>query len=130
MLDSRTSRQRRFGQSSAAARSSGCPTHTPDEFTSALREPIDYVAIGPVFETSTKATGHDAVGLSGVASAAAGTRPIGLPLVAIGGISLSRAADVLRAGADSVAVIGDLLAGGDPERRVAAYVDALEREPR
>jgi thiamine-phosphate pyrophosphorylase len=108
----------------------GLSTHTPDEFTNALSEPIDYVAIGPVFETSTKATGHEAVGLARVAAGAAATRRLGLPLVAIGGITLDRAPGVLRAGADSVAVIGDLLAGGHPEARVAAYVAALERESR
>jgi thiamine-phosphate pyrophosphorylase len=106
----------------------GRSTHTPDELDRALSEPIDYVAIGPVFETATKATGHAALGLDRVSRAAAATRPRGLPLVAIGGVTLDRAADVLRAGADSVAVISDLLDGGNPEARVAAYIAALERE--
>jgi len=103
----------------------GRSTHTPDELNRALSEPVDYVAIGPVFETATKATGHAALGLARVASAAAVTRPRGLPLVAIGGITLDRAAEVVASGADSVAVISDLFTGGDPEARVRAYVHAL-----
>ena len=103
----------------------GQSTHTPDELNRALSEPVDYVAIGPVFETATKATGHAALGLARVASAAAVTRPRGLPLVAIGGITLDRAAEVVASGADSVAVISDLFTGGDPEARVRAYVHAL-----
>ncbi len=108
----------------------GRSSHTPDELNRALSEPIDYVAIGPVFETATKATGHAALGLDRVSAASAATRPRGLPLVAIGGITLDRAPDVLRAGADSVAVIADLLHGGNPEARVAAYISALDRESR
>ncbi len=108
----------------------GLSTHTPDEFTRALSEPIDYLAIGPIFETTTKATGHDALGLARVTAAAVVTKQRRLPIVAIGGITLDRAVDVIRAGADSVAVIGDLLSGGDPAARVAAYVAALERPAR
>jgi thiamine-phosphate pyrophosphorylase len=103
----------------------GRSTHTPDELNRALSEPVDYVAIGPVFETATKATGHAALGLARVAAAAAVTKPRGLPLVAIGGITLDRAAEVVASGADSVAVISDLFTGGDPEARVRAYLHAL-----
>jgi thiamine-phosphate pyrophosphorylase len=83
---------------------------------------VSYVAVGPVFGTSTKDTGYDAVGLALVAAARARTM---LPIVAIGGITLETAASVLSAGASSVAVISDLLTGGDPSRRVRQYVDAL-----
>jgi thiamine-phosphate pyrophosphorylase len=82
---------------------------------------VDYVAIGPVFGTSTKATGHDAVGLEMVRRAAAGGRPV----VAIGGITLDNALSVIEAGARSVAVISDLMTGGDPAARVRAYVERL-----
>jgi thiamine-phosphate diphosphorylase len=84
--------------------------------------PLSYVAIGPVFPTSTKATGLDAVGLDRVRAAAEVTRARNLPLVAIGGMTLDRAAGVLRAGAASVAVISDLLSTGEPEARVRAYL--------
>ena len=97
----------------------GFSTHTLDQFERALREPASYLAIGPVFGTSTKATGYDAVGLALVEAAAGldSTRPI----VAIGGVTLDNAASAWAAGARSVAVIGDLLAGGDPRARVASY---------
>jgi thiamine-phosphate diphosphorylase len=103
----------------------GLSTHTTAQLEAACKERIDYVAIGPVFQTSTKATGHDAVGLGMVRQAAELTRPRGLPLVAIGGISLETAPEVIHAGAASVAVIGDLLSTGDPERRVRAYLNRL-----
>jgi thiamine-phosphate pyrophosphorylase len=80
---------------------------------------VTYIAIGPVFGTATKDTGYDPVGLEAVARAA---RIAGrIPVVAIGGITLETASDVMAAGASGVAVIGDLLAGGDPGARVAAF---------
>jgi len=99
----------------------GKSTHTDDQLAAAAREPVDYVAIGPVFHTHTKATGYQAVGLEMVQRA---TRP-GLPVVAIGGITLENARSVIDAGAASVAVIGDLLATGDPEARVRAFLARL-----
>jgi thiamine-phosphate pyrophosphorylase len=107
----------------------GLSTHTPEQLATACEVlvPPSYVAIGPVFTTTTKPTGLDALGLDPVRAAAAETRARGLPLVAIGGITLDRAADVLRAGAASVAVISDLLSAGDPEARVRAYVLRLGR---
>jgi thiamine-phosphate pyrophosphorylase len=101
----------------------GLSTHTPDQVEAALKEPITYVAIGPVFGTSTKHTGYSAVGLEMVQAAARLSR--GLPVVAIGGITLETAPSVLDAGASCVAVIGDLVAGGDPRGRVAAYIRSL-----
>jgi thiamine-phosphate pyrophosphorylase len=96
-----------------------------EQLDAALRAPIDYVAIGPVFGTSTKETGYAAIGLSRVRDAAARAKTAGLPLVAIGGITLDRAAEVIDAGAASVAVIGDLVASGDPAARVRAYLGRL-----
>jgi thiamine-phosphate pyrophosphorylase len=89
---------------------------------------VDYLAIGPVFGTATKATGYAAIGLDLVGRAAARARERGLPLVAIGGITLETAPDVIRAGASSVAVISDLVATRDPEARVRAYLDRLSQE--
>jgi thiamine-phosphate pyrophosphorylase len=101
----------------------GLSTHTPEQLAAACEAQVmTYVAIGPVFATSTKPTGLHAVGLDRVRAAAEVTRARGLPLVAIGGITLDRAASVLRAGAASVAVISDLLSTGEPEARVRAYV--------
>ena len=105
----------------------GLSTHTTGQVDRAVREPVSYVAVGPIFGTATKATGYQHVGLEMVREAARRARARGLPLVAIGGITLETAASVLDAGAASVAVISDLLATGDPEARVRAYVERLWR---
>jgi thiamine-phosphate pyrophosphorylase len=93
------------------------------QIDAAAAEPISYIAVGPVFGTRTKNTGYDAVGLALVAEAALRSR--GRPVVAIGGITLARAPEVIAAGASSVAVISDLLTDGDPAERVAAYLRVL-----
>jgi thiamine-phosphate pyrophosphorylase len=103
----------------------GLSTHTVEQVDRALNEPVSYVAVGPVFGTTTKVTGHERLGLEmvGVAARRAGAR--GIPLVAIGGITLETAPSVLAAGAASVAVISDLLADGDPARRVREFLRRL-----
>ena len=103
----------------------GLSTHTEAQLRAALGQPVDYVATGPVFGTTTKATGYDRIGLDSVRRSAAIARSSGRPLVAIGGITLETAPDVLRAGASTVAVITDLVAGGDPAARVRAYLARL-----
>jgi thiamine-phosphate pyrophosphorylase len=109
----------------------GLSTHTEPQIDASVLQPITYVAVGPVFGTFTKATGYEAVGLDRVRYAAA--RLTGVPpfeargLVAIGGITLDRAVDVIDAGATSVAVITDLVAAGDPEARVRAYLSRFAR---
>lgn len=104
----------------------GLSTHTRDQLTQAVREPVDYVAIGPIFGTTTKATGYDAVGLDAVRDAARLARERSLPVVAIGGITAGTAASVIAAGASSVAVIGDLLLDGDPAQRVRAFLAQVD----
>jgi thiamine-phosphate pyrophosphorylase len=102
----------------------GLSTHTEAQWTAALDEPVSYLAIGPVFATGTKSTGYDAVGLDTVrraAGAAAGRR---IPLVAIGGITLDRAASVIASGAAAVAVISGLLQGS-PETRAREFMQVL-----
>jgi thiamine-phosphate pyrophosphorylase len=105
----------------------GLSTHTTAQLDRAVLEPVSYVAIGPVFGTTTKATGYDKVGLEMVREAARRTGAGGMPLVAIGGITLGNAVSVLEAGAASVAVISDLLTTGDPEAHAATFVDKLSR---
>lgn len=105
----------------------GWSTHTPAQLDEAFSLPVSYVAIGPVFETSTKSTGYDALGVEPVRDAARRTAARGLPLVAIGGITLDRAEAVLSQGVHSVAVIRDLLVTGDPAARVRAYLQRLSR---
>lgn len=101
----------------------GLSTHTREQILDARTEPITYVAVGPIFGSRTKDTGYNAVGLELVRFAAGAIGDV--PIVAIGGITLDRAADVLAAGAASVAVIGDLFATRDPARRTRQYVDRL-----
>jgi thiamine-phosphate pyrophosphorylase len=105
----------------------GLSTHTMAQLERAMLEPVSYVAIGPVYTTATKATGYDAIGLATVLEAGRRAHAAGVPLVAIGGITLDNAAQVLASGAASVAVIGDLLSTGDPEARVRAFVERLSR---
>ena len=101
----------------------GLSTHTADQLAEAVGlDVLTYVACGPVFATATKATGFGAGGLDLVRRAAAATRACGLPLVAIGGITLDTAARVIEAGAASVAVITDVLVTGDPEARVREFL--------
>jgi thiamine-phosphate pyrophosphorylase len=105
----------------------GISTHSTDQVRAAARLPVDYIAVGPVFGTSTKDTGYREVGLQLVAHAAAIVREAGgaMPVVAIGGITLERAPEVIESGAASVAVISDLLSSGNPEGRVRDYLRAL-----
>jgi thiamine-phosphate pyrophosphorylase len=105
----------------------GLSTHSTEQVDRAVLEPVSYIAIGPVFPTATKATGYDRVGLEIVREAARRANARGLPLVAIGGITLENAASVLDAGAASVAVIADLITAGDPETRTRAYLERLSR---
>jgi thiamine-phosphate pyrophosphorylase len=84
----------------------GVSTHNPDQLREADLTSADYLAIGPVFATSSKVNPDPVVGLDGVRRARALTHK---PLVAIGGITRANAASVIEAGADSVAVISDLL---------------------
>jgi thiamine-phosphate pyrophosphorylase len=102
----------------------GLSTHTREQVVSAGGEPITYVAVGPVFGSRTKDTGYEAVGLDLVRFAVAGAGAA-VPVVAIGGVTLDRAKEVIAAGAASVAVIGDLFATGDPEARTREYVERL-----
>ena len=103
----------------------GLSTHTVGQLDRALDEPVSYVAIGPVFGTTTKVTGHERLGLEMVREASRRTSARGLPLVAIGGMTLASASSVIQAGAHSIAVISDLLADGDPERRVREFLRRL-----
>jgi len=101
----------------------GYSTHTVEQVQTALREPVSYIAVGPVFGTRTKNTGHDAVGLDLVATAARLAAP--RPVVAIGGITLENASSVIAAGAASVAIISDLLVDRDVTGRTRAYLRRL-----
>jgi thiamine-phosphate pyrophosphorylase len=103
----------------------GLSTHSLPQAQEGAREAVTYIATGPVFETATKRSTYAPVGLAGVRAAAACAGAADKPLVAIGGITLDTARDVIIAGAASVAVIADLLATPKPEARVRAYLERL-----
>jgi thiamine-phosphate pyrophosphorylase len=84
----------------------GFSSHNAQQLCAAAGEPVDYVALGPVFATSSKRNPDPLVGVEEVSRCRA---LLEKPLVAIGGITRDNALDVLRAGADSVAVIAGLL---------------------
>ncbi len=98
----------------------GVSTHNPEQLREADLTSADYLAIGPVFSTSSKDTPDPVVGLEGVRRARQLTRK---PLVAIGGITRANAASVIDAGADSVAVISDLLL--DPRKSAEEFFRVL-----
>jgi thiamine-phosphate pyrophosphorylase len=102
----------------------GVSTHDLEQVDAALASAGDYVAVGPIFGTATKDTGYGPRGLNLVRRAA----HRGKPIVAIGGITLERAVTVIAAGAASVAVIGDLLNGGDPEARTREYLRIISSQ--
>lgn len=105
----------------------GFSTHNEEQLRAGEEEPVDYLAIGPVFATGSKENPDPVVGVERVAAMRALT---GKPLVAIGGITRRTAPLLWRAGVDSVAVIGDLLPesldAASIERRAAEFVDLAE----
>jgi thiamine-phosphate pyrophosphorylase len=108
------------GEFHGKARLLGISTHNPEQLADANKTDADYLAIGPVFATSSKANPDPIVGLEGVRRARALTRK---PLVAIGGITRANARSVIDAGADSVAVISDLLP--DPGKSAEEFLRIL-----
>jgi thiamine-phosphate pyrophosphorylase len=100
----------------------GFSTHTLEQATAADSLPIDYIAIGPMFQTSTKENPDPVVDLE-VLGEIKGR--VSKPLVAIGGITLDRARLVIEAGADSVAVISDLYSTGDLTARTRKFLQRL-----
>src|SRR5689334_20795967 len=103
----------------------GVSTHSVEQFKVAATTSADYIAIGPVFSTSSKANPDPVVGIEMIRQ----VRPLtDKPIVAIGGITLERAPEVIRAGADCVAVISDILLAPNPAKRARQYIDFLEAD--
>jgi thiamine-phosphate pyrophosphorylase len=103
----------------------GLSTHSPEQVDAAAREPIDYIGVGPVFETPTK-PGCPAVGVELVRYAAAHAAR---PFFAIGGISAENVDGVREAGAARVAVVRALTEASDPERAAAELRSRLAGAP-
>lgn len=98
----------------------GISTHNAEQVMKADKTTADYIAIGPVFSTASKANPDPVTGLEGVRQARALTRK---PLVAIGGITRANCRSVIEAGADSVAVISDLIR--DPRKSAEEFLRIL-----
>ena len=98
----------------------GVSTHNPEQLADADKTSADYLAIGPVFATTSKVNPDPVVGLDGVRRSRELTRK---PLVAIGGITRANACSVIDAGADTVAVISDLLR--DPGKSAEEFLRVL-----
>jgi thiamine-phosphate pyrophosphorylase len=102
----------------------GVSTHNLDQLREASATSADYIAVGPIFPTATKENPDPVVGIEFLRQARRLTQK---PIVAIGGITVESAADVFRAGADSVAVIRDLASAADPAARAREYLAIAER---
>jgi thiamine-phosphate pyrophosphorylase len=100
----------------------GVSTHTRTQFEEAEATSADYIAFGPIFPTGSKERPDPVVGLERLGEMHGLTRR---PLVAIGGITLDNAASVIEAGADSVAVIRDLMAADDIEAQAREFLNVL-----
>jgi thiamine-phosphate pyrophosphorylase len=101
----------------------GVSTHNLEQFERAAATSANYIAVGPVFATSTKANPDPVIGSGFLRQIRRLTEK---PIVAIGGITLDRAAEVFEAGADSIAVIRDILLARDPGKRARQYIERLE----
>ncbi|HKW34385.1 MAG TPA: thiamine phosphate synthase [Candidatus Acidoferrum sp.] len=101
----------------------GVSTHNREQFEQAVATSADYIAMGPIFSTSTKENPDPVVGVEFIREMRLLTDK---PLVAIGGMTLERAVGLVQAGADSVAVISDILRAPKPEERAREYLEVLE----
>jgi len=97
----------------------GCSTHTLQQALTADQSSVNYIAAGPVFPTTNKANPDPVIGLEGLRDICSRVRT---PVVAIGGITIETARDVLACGPASVAVISDLLRFGDVVRRTQDWL--------
>jgi thiamine-phosphate pyrophosphorylase len=102
----------------------GVSTHSLVQFRAAAATSADYIAVGPIFSTSTKANPDPVVGAEFIRQVRALTDKA---IVAIGGITLERATGVIEAGADAVAIGSDILCAADPGKRAREYIDMFEK---
>jgi thiamine-phosphate pyrophosphorylase len=100
----------------------GISTHNLEQFEKAAGSSADYIAVGPIFATNSKANPDPVVGMELIRRVRGLTAK---PIVAIGGIKLENAAKVIAAGADSVAVISDVLCASDRCGRAKQYLQLL-----
>ena len=100
----------------------GVSTHNLEQFQRAAASSAYYIAVGPIFATRTRSNPDPVVGTQFIQK----VRPLtDKPIVAIGGITLERAPEIIESGADSVAVISDILGALEPGMRARQYIDLL-----
>jgi thiamine-phosphate pyrophosphorylase len=100
----------------------GVSTHNLEQFLCAVASSADYIAVGPIFATGTKSNPDPVVGTEFIRK----IRPLtDKPIVAIGGITLELAPGIIESGADSVAVISDILGAPEPGMRARQFIDLL-----
>src|SRR5579859_2474037 len=107
----------------AAERWVGVSTHNLDQFQRAAATSADYVAVGPIFPTESKRNPDPTIGIAFIRNVRSLTKK---PIVAIGGITLENAARVMESGADSVAVISDILRAPNPVEHARRYLTVLD----
>jgi thiamine-phosphate pyrophosphorylase len=100
----------------------GISTHDAVQAAAALRQPVDYLAVGPIFETRTKKDHEPVIGLNRLAEICDEAT---VPVVAIGGIQLENLDDVFAAGASAVAVISDLIGNENVEARAHKFLETI-----
>jgi len=105
----------------------GVSTHDPIQAQAAERGGAEYIGFGPLFGTTTKATGYTARGLEQLRTIRTLVR---LPIVAIGGVTIERATSALAAGADAVAMISDLVLATDATTKVRETLTRLSAQTR
>jgi thiamine-phosphate pyrophosphorylase len=105
----------------------GVSTHNIGQFQEAVGTSADYIAVGPIFRTGSKANPDPVVGIEMIRQVRGLTDK---PIVAIGGITLETAAQARQAGADSVAVISDILRAEDPAKRASQFLETLGSDDR
>jgi thiamine-phosphate pyrophosphorylase len=105
----------------------GVSTHNLEQFRRAASTSADYIAVGPIFATTSKSNPDPVVGLDLIRQVRSLTDK---PIVAIGGITLERATSVIAAGADSVAVIRDVVCAADPGERARRFLETLDAAKR
>lgn len=103
----------------------GRSTHDLAQAERALHEGVDYIAFGPIFGTQSKVSSYAAQGTRALQEIVARVAP--LPVVAIGGITLDNAAEVLQAGAKSLAVISAIANASDPQNAATQFCDLFEK---
>ena len=102
----------------------GISTHNPDQVREATARQPDYLGFGPIFTPGSKQDHDPVVGLEGLRAMRALTS---LPVFAIGGIHINQVREVLRAGANGVAVISAILKAQDISQAVNAFLDQMPR---